>query len=110
MLGLPLHGPAWHNPGVAVYPTSRDAHLGRYLLASVLARLGPSPGAGVAIGLQAPDDAAMIYFKLRIETPGRKQVQTAAILVPRRAFRSPLHDATFLDTARLFHSSAQAEV
>jgi selenide,water dikinase len=36
------------------------AKVGASVLARVLARLGPSPGAGVAIGLEAPDDAAMI--------------------------------------------------
>ncbi len=36
------------------------AKVGASVLARVLARLGPSPGAGVAIGLDAPDDAAMI--------------------------------------------------
>jgi selenide,water dikinase len=36
------------------------AKVGASVLARVLARLGPSPGLDVAIGLDAPDDAAMI--------------------------------------------------
>ncbi|MFI5000869.1 MAG: FAD-dependent oxidoreductase, partial [Reyranellales bacterium] len=36
------------------------AKVGASVLARVLARLGPSPGSGVTIGLDAPDDAAMI--------------------------------------------------
>ena len=36
------------------------AKVGASVLARVLARLGPSPGAGVTIGLEAADDAAMI--------------------------------------------------
>ncbi|MFO1084776.1 MAG: selenide, water dikinase SelD [Reyranellaceae bacterium] len=36
------------------------AKVGAGVLARVLARLGPSPGSDVAIGLDAPDDAAMI--------------------------------------------------
>ncbi len=36
------------------------AKVGASVLVRVLARLGPSPGAGVAIGLEVPDDAAMI--------------------------------------------------
>jgi len=36
------------------------AKVGADTLSRVLARLGPSPAAGVAIGLDAPDDAAMI--------------------------------------------------
>jgi selenide, water dikinase len=36
------------------------AKVGATSLARVLARLGPSPGAGVSLGLDAPDDAAMI--------------------------------------------------
>jgi len=36
------------------------AKVGATSLARVLARLGPSPGTGVALGLEAPDDAAMI--------------------------------------------------
>ena len=36
------------------------AKVGATSLARVLARLGPSPGSGVALGLDAPDDAAMI--------------------------------------------------
>ncbi|MDP1752808.1 MAG: selenide, water dikinase SelD, partial [Reyranella sp.] len=36
------------------------AKVGASVLARVLARLGPSPGAGVTIGLDAADDAAMI--------------------------------------------------
>ncbi len=36
------------------------AKVGASALARVLARLGPSPGSGIAIGLEAPDDAAMI--------------------------------------------------
>ena len=36
------------------------AKVGAGVLSRVLARLGPSPGSGVTIGLDAPDDAAMI--------------------------------------------------
>ncbi|MDI1285409.1 MAG: selenide, water dikinase SelD [Reyranella sp.] len=36
------------------------AKVGASVLERVLARLGPSPGSGIAIGLDAPDDAAMI--------------------------------------------------
>ncbi len=36
------------------------AKVGAGILSRVLARLGPSPGSGVTIGLDAPDDAAMI--------------------------------------------------
>jgi selenide,water dikinase len=36
------------------------AKVGANVLTRVLARLGPSPGSDIAIGLEAPDDAAMI--------------------------------------------------
>ncbi len=36
------------------------AKVGASVLVRVLARLGPSPGSGVTLGLDAPDDAAMI--------------------------------------------------
>lgn len=47
------------------------AKVGASVLARVLARLGPSPGAGVTIGLEAPDDAAMIEVP-----PGQALVQS----------------------------------
>ncbi len=47
------------------------AKVGASVLARVLARLGPSPGSGVTIGLDAPDDAAMIEVP-----PGQALVQS----------------------------------
>ncbi|MCC8432571.1 selenide, water dikinase SelD [Reyranella aquatilis] len=47
------------------------AKVGAGVLDRVLARLGPSPGSSVAIGLDAPDDAAMIEVP-----PGQALVQS----------------------------------
>lgn len=47
------------------------AKVGASVLERVLARVGPSPGAGVSIGLDAPDDAALIELP-----PGRALVQS----------------------------------
>ncbi|MDP2372580.1 selenide, water dikinase SelD [Reyranella sp.] len=47
------------------------AKVGASVLARVLARLGPSPGSSVTIGLDAPDDAAMIEVP-----PGQALVQS----------------------------------
>lgn len=47
------------------------AKVGASVLERVLARLGPSPGTDISIGLEAPDDAAMIELP-----PGRALVQS----------------------------------